>query len=258
MIQVLKRGGIAGHQRTVDHLGHGLADLLIGFKYVHGIVIVLTVHIAHSVSAHTEDVYIIHSDLFTDLNIGAVHRTDGYGTVHHEFHIAGTACFLAGCGKLFRYFCRGDQNFSAADVIVLQENDLEHFTCPGMFFDQFAEGTDHTDDLFRTIVPGTCFRAEDKYSGLHRKAFVVNNAVIKHKNMKRVQHLTLIFMQALCLYVENKGRINDASLSVLQQVSQAFLIMLFDFRKLLSERCVVGKRFQFAQPFRIFYPVCAD
>ena len=40
---------------------------------------------------------ILAADFFNDLHVGAVHCTQCNGTVQHEFHVACTGSFLAGC-----------------------------------------------------------------------------------------------------------------------------------------------------------------
>ena len=255
MIQVLKRSGIAGHQGTIYHLCHSLADFLVCFKNIHGIIVVFTVHITNCIRPHAEDINIVHTDLLTDFNIRTVHRSDGHSTVHHKLHVAGTAGLFARCGQLFRYLSCRNQHFCTADIIIFKEYDLQHFSCSGMFFNKPAQCADHSDNLFCTVISGTGLGTEYEYARLHCKAFVIYNTVIQYENMQRIQHLTFVFMQTFGLYVKDKRRIYDRTLSFFQHGSKTFFIMILDFREFLSESSVVGIWFQFAQAFRVFDPL---
>ena len=258
VVQFLQGGGILGHQRAVDHLGHRLADLMVRFVNRHGIIGVLAVHIAHRVAPHTEDVDVVHPHLLADFHVRAVQRTDGHRAVHHELHVAGAAGFLAGRAQLLGNFRRGNQHFRAAHVVVLQEYHLQHLPGPRMLFNQPAQCADHADDLLRAGISGAGFRAEDEHARLHGKVLVVHNPVIQHQDVQRVQHLPLVLVQALRLYVKDEVRIHHRALAALQHHGQALLVAPLDLRELLAEGRVVREGTQLAQPFRILDPVRAD
>ena len=127
-----------------------------------------------------------------------------------------------------------------------------------MFLNQIADRADHPYDLLGAGISGACLGAEDKDPGLHFKALVMDNTVIEHQNMQRVQQLTLILMKALGLNIEHEIRIDRHILTVQQHLGKPFLVLMLHSRKLLAEGGIIRKRLQFAEPLRLPNPAVSD
>ena len=160
-----------------------------------------------------------------------------------------------GCkGYLLRNIGSRHEVLRQCNAVVLKEYYLQHFSGTRMLFNQLAERADHTDNLLRAIIPGAGLRTEDEYPGFHGEMFIIHDPVIQDQNMKGIEHLALVFVQALGLDIKDKGRINHCVLSVFQQICKAFLVMLFDLCKFRPECSVIRERTQITQLLRILDP----
>ena len=63
------------------------------------------------------------ADGLVDLHVGAVHGAQRQSAVHHELHVGGAGCFLAGGGDLLRDVGCGNDVFGGGDVVVFNEDD---------------------------------------------------------------------------------------------------------------------------------------
>ena len=178
MVQGLEHRGTVGQEGAVDHLRHGLADLLVGFIDLHGVVVVLAIHILHGVCTHAEDVDVIHAHLLADLHVGAIHGANGQRAVHHELHVAGAAGLLGGGGQLLGNFCRRNQHFRGGDIVVLQEHHLQHFGRPGMLGNQVAEGIDEADNQLGPVISRRGLGAEEEYPRFHGIVGIVTRDLV--------------------------------------------------------------------------------
>ena len=76
--------------------------------------------------------------------------------------------------------------------------------------------------------------------------------------MQRVEHLALVFVQTLGLYVKEEIGIDRHFLAREQHVAEIFLIGALDAGEFFAERRVVFKGQQFPQAFRLPEPFVAD
>jgi hypothetical protein len=99
-----------------------LPDPLIPVDIVNG-----TVELTERINLfHLQSEYhiVFSADQTVDLNGRTIQRTKGYGTVHHELHITGTAGFLTRSRDLFGYIRTIHQDLRHGNTVVGQEYDL--------------------------------------------------------------------------------------------------------------------------------------
>ena len=69
----------------------------------------------------TEEEEILLAGFFDHFDGGAVARAEGQGAVHHEFHVARAAGFVAGGRNLVRDVAGGDQALGERRAVLGQE-----------------------------------------------------------------------------------------------------------------------------------------
>lgn len=192
--------------------------------------------------------------------IGTIACPDDQTSIEDELHVAGTAGFCSG-GRdmLANVGCRND-DFGFADVVVLDENTLEQIADIWIVVDDSANTVDQVDDSLRHPISGSSLAAEDgdarselllllRTHGLDLKVAV--------NHTKDVELLSLVFMDALDLDVEESGRVDGYAGGVLDVFGQSNLVRILDLLPFLAEIRVVNVCLDLVEQCEIFQVVVA-
>jgi len=127
-----------------------------------------------------------------------------------------------------------------------------------MLAHQVAHGVDQLDGQLRAVVAGGRLRAEDEGAGVELLVRVLVDVVVEHHDAQRIHQLALVFVQALCLGVEDAVGVHFDALMAVHVVGQAQLVVVLDLVELLAEGRVVGEGLQRLDLLHVLAPVGAD
>ena len=241
VVQVLQRHGLIGEQGAVQPLAQRAADLGIAFKDAHGVVGALAVHPLHGFGAHAEDVDVLRAHLLVNFHVGAVHGAQRERAVHHEFHVAGAAGLLAGCGKLLADLRCRHQQFGGAHIIILNVHHLEVFAHARVAVNEPRQGVDVADDQLGAEIPRRGLGAKEEHTRGRIVIRILQDAVVQHLNVQGVEQLALVLVQALGLHIKNEVWVQLYALPPLNEPGKPLLVLVLHLVKTLAEGRILRK-----------------
>ncbi len=108
-----------------------------------------------------EDEDILRTNLFPDLDVGAVHGADGERAVERELHVSGTGRFRSSGGNLLAEIGGWNDFFSQRDAIVRNERHLHPVAGARVVIDDPPDVVDQFNNLLGHPVAGSRFAGED-------------------------------------------------------------------------------------------------
>ena len=232
--QVGNIGVVHAVTEAVDHLIEHAADHRIVLVDDHRLIAAGSGQCLSLGRLHAEDEDVLLADCLADLDVCAVHRADGQSTVHHELHVAGTGCFLAGDGDLLGNLGGRHDNLSQRYLVVLEEYDLQLVAYCRIVVDHLGDGVDQLDGLFRYCVARCGLGAEDKGARNEIHIRIVLQLVVQADNVQNVQHLALVLVQTLNLYVEDGVHVDFDAVVRLDIIRQTLLVVALDLAQLVE------------------------
>ena len=237
--QVGNIGVVHAVTEAMDHLIEHAADHRIVLVDDHRLIAAGSGQCLSLGRLHTEDEDVLLADCLADLDVCAVHRADGQSTVHHELHVAGTGCFLAGDGDLLGNLGGRHDNLSQRYLVVLEEYDLQLVAYCRIVVDHLGDGVDQLDGLFRYCVARCGLGAEDKGARNEIHIRIVLQLVIQADDVQNVQHLALVLVQTLNLYVKDGVHVDFDAVVRLDIIRQTLLVVALDLAQLVEQLLVV-------------------
>ena len=217
------------------------------------------------IGGQTEDECVLFADFLNDLDICAVHCTDCRCAVQHELHVTCSGSFLGSRGNLLGNICRSEDDLAVGNLIVLNEDDLQLVLKCRIIIDRIRYGVDQLDDQLGNLVTRGSLRTEDECSRIELHIRILEQSVTQVHNMQNVEKLSLVLMQTLYLYIENRIRVNIDAVMLLNVLGETLLIAELDAEELLLSSLVIhiklqsGDRRQICHPLfscMLRYPVC--
>ena len=206
--------------------------------------------------AKNEDVVI--ADFFMDLDVGSIKGADGDGAVEGELHVAGARGFFACCGDLLREVGCGNDALRKRNAVVWQEGNFDQVFDAWVGVDLGSHGIDGFDDELGGIVSWCGFGSEDEDAWGERLFGILENAAVEGQNVEQIQVLTLVFVEALDLDVEEGRGIDLNAALFLNDLGEEFLVLVFDRHEFLAELGIFGEGFEFAELVEIAFPSASD
>ena len=114
------------------------------------------------------------------------------------------------------------------------------------------------DGQLRGLITGCRLRAEDEGSLLELHAGVLFELVIQVHNMQDVEELSLVLVQSLDLYVEDRSGIDFDSVVLEDVLGQTDFVLVLDVHELLLRLGVIRIDLQFLHVGQICDPLIAD
>src|SRR5215472_2803515 len=214
-------------------------------------------------SSQTENEDVIVAYLLPDLNVSAVHRTDDECAIESEFHVARSGGFGPGCRDLFRELGSREDPLRQRDAVVGEEHYPQQ--CPDILIavDRVPNRIDELDDQFRHEISGCSLAGEDNCARNMFAVRVVLNPVIQRDCMKRVEQLSLVFVDPLNLAVEERVRVNgdhlaSAPILFFDDLKELQLVVAFRGAPSFTERGIRGSTGQSFKLEQVGYPALAD
>jgi hypothetical protein len=124
-------------------------------------------------------------------------------------------------------------------IEIRNEHHLQPLTDAGVCIDHFSYGINQLDNQLRHHVPRRRLTPEQDRSRSDTKRRITFQTVVKRENMKNIQVLPLVLMNALRVDIEKRRRIRcDSSYSrnVRRQIG---FVVLLDLAPFLLERRIV-------------------
>lgn len=144
----------------------------------------------------------------------------------------------------------GDNHLGLADVVVLEEDDLEQVTNLLVLVDDSANVVDQVNDLLGHPVAGSSLSTKDGDARRHLLAVLGRHGLERQVSVddaKDVHLLALVLVDSLDLDVEERGGIDTDARRGLDVLGQAYLVGVLDLRPLLAELLVVDADLELVQ-----------
>ena len=171
-------------------------------------VITLGFQAGHLVGGQPEKEEVLRCDFVANFDIGPIESSDGQGSVHREFHIAGPGGFFTSSRDLLGQIGRRVDVLAVLDVEIRKKDHLDEIADFGIAIDHLADRVYQLDDQLGHEVAWRCLSAEDECAGRHRECRVVFDAKVESNDVKDIQVLALIFVDALYVHIEECGGID--------------------------------------------------
>ena len=168
-----------------------------------------------------------------------------------ELHVAGAGGFHAGGRDLLGEVGGGNDHLGEADIVVGQEHDLELAADRGIVVDDLRDVVDQLDDQLGVAVARRRLAGEDLYPRHPVAVGIVLDRLVQRDRLDDVEQLALVFVDALDLHVEQRGRIDLDAEPLADQARQRRLVVKLDGAELLLEFDVAGAGFDQAELRRI-------
>ncbi len=198
----------------------------------------------HLLGAHAEDEDIVGADVIADFDIGAVERADGERTVERELHVAGARGFHAGGRYLLRQVGGRDDRFGEADIVVRQEDHLEPVPHQRVVVDDARDVVRQLDDELGAHIAGRGLAGEDLHPRRPVLLRVGADRLVERDRFEDVEELTLVFVDALDLHVEQRSRVDANAGPRPDHAHQRVLVGALDQRPAFDEARIAGESLQ--------------
>ena len=195
----------------------------------------------HLLGGQTEDEHILRSCLGKHLHVCAVQRTDGERAVDHQLHAARAAGLLACQRDLLADLGRGNEGLGHADVVVLEEDEIDLLADARILLDVLADHAEQLDDALGHVVARGGLGAEDEGLGLQVEVGIFLQIKIQTDHVEGVEQLSLVLVQTLDLHVKDRVGIQLFARLSKDQVGKADLVLVLDGSQALEHGLVVGK-----------------
>lgn len=141
-------------------------------------------------------------------------------------------------------------NFGLADVVVLEEDDLEQVTNICVIVHNRSNRVDQVNNLLGHPVTRSSLSTKDGDTGLLLLSLLERHgleAEIAVNDTKDVELLSLVLVNTLDLDVKESSGVDSDTSGCLDVFGEADLVGIFDLSPLLAEFLVSGERFELVQ-----------
>ena len=245
-------GEVSGIYQT-DRLAEVWISMVVFQRLIPG-----CLFFSHFLGGQAEQEKVFCSYLIADLDIRAVQGPDRERPVQSELHIARTGSFIAGRGDLLGQVCGRVNPLGLLNIVVGQKHYLEAIPHIGIFVQHLAHRVDQLDDQLGHEIPGSRFPSKNNRARHDLALRVSLDPVIKRDDVKYIQMLALIFMQALHLNIEYGLRVHGYTGVLFDVVGQILLVCLFDFTELPAESGVFHKCLELPEFVQMLDPAISD
>jgi hypothetical protein len=143
-----------------------------------------------------------------------------------------------------------DNHLGLADIVVLEEDDLEQVANLVVVVDDGGDGVDEVDDLLGHPVARRRLAAKNGHARLLLFALLGRERLelqVAVNDAKDVELLALVFVDALNLHVKEGGRVDRDAEGALDVLCEAHLVGVLDLSPLLLEVLVLGPLFELVE-----------
>lgn len=195
--------------------------------------------------------------------VGTIAGTDDQATVQAELHITGSRSFRTSCGNVFGDVAGRGDDFSLADVVVLQKDDLQQVSNVRVVVHDISNLVDEMDDGLGHPISRCCLSTKNRhtrsklFSLLGRQALDLQVSV---DDTEDIELLALVLVDTLYLHIEECSRVDSDTIVLLDvfrkaylykfsisteysTIEDAYFVSVFNLTELLSELFVVDKCF---------------
>ena len=252
-MEQLLLGVVRGHGAV--HQGvDGAAQVGVGVENIPGVIGGLHgIDLIHGVA---EDILVLPAGLLRDLHIGAVQRTQRYGAVEHQLHVAGAGGFRTGRGDLLGNVGGGDDMLGVGAVVVLNEYHFQLVGHGGVAVDQLRNPVDIADDGLCPGVAGGGLGAKEVNCGMEVRQAALLQAEVDVHDGQNVHQLALVLVQTLDLHVEDEVGVQRHALVLGDDGAQLLLLQVLDVVE-FHDGLVVNLIFQLTDEVEVLQEVAA-
>lgn len=156
-----------------------------------------------------------------------VASTDDQTTIENKLHVAGTRCLSSGCGDVLAEVIGRDDHLSLANVVVLEEDNLELVTNVLVLVYHGADAVDEVDNLLSHPVTRRSLATENGNTRQLLLALLRGHGLqskVAMNDTKDVHLLTLVLVDTLHLHIEERIRADSDTGGALNVVGQSGLV----------------------------------
>lgn len=161
----------------------------------------------YAINSFSENEHVLFTYLFSNLDVGAIHGTNNEATVHNEFHVGCSRGFSTSSRNMLRELGSWDNDLSARDVVVWQENDLKKISNLWVVVNLEGNGSDQLDDSLGVMVTWGSFTTDHDNSWDEFVSSLVlwsiEDCEISVNDIKDVHKLSLVLVNSLNLDIEH-------------------------------------------------------
>lgn len=162
---------------------------------------------------------------------------------------------------MLRQFCCGDDDFSCADIVVGDKNDLEQVLGYLIVIDDVRDLIDELNNLFGIFVARGGFPTEHDSPGYDFGSFLLGhffNGEIPVDDVENIHELPLVLVYPLDLDIKHGMLINVNVTQLLNPLNQSLLIHLLDGLPLGLEILIFNILLQIMQFVHISEPLISQ
>lgn len=227
----------------------GLEDSLqFSTKVISLTLIKLLSNFVYAIYSFSENEHVLFAYLFSDLDVGAIHGTNNKTTVHNEFHVGCSRGFSTSSGNMLRELGSWDNDLSARNVVVWQEDDLKKVSNLWVVVYLEGNGGNQLDDSLGVMVTWGSFTTDHDNSWDEFVSSLVlwgiEDCEISVNDIKDVHELSLVLMNSLNLDIEHRITGDFETGSFLDPCSKFGFVLLLDGNEFLLEGFIASIWFE--------------
>src|SRR5215469_4562394 len=201
---------------------------------------------------------ILLSGFFGHLDSRSIESPNCKRSIHHEFHIAGSAGLVTSGRNLVRYIARGDQALGQRNIVFGEKNYLHATANNRIAVNRVCQTVDELDDEFRQPISRRSFTREKESAWNHLQVRIFSKPLVTDNDPQRIQQLPLVLVDTLDLGVEDGAGIHDLSGRRLEPVCKSDFGCALRSMKCFLKTSIAGQRFEAAQLAQVRDPLVAD
>lgn len=186
--------------------------------------------------------------------VRTVTSTDNQTTVQAELHVASTTGFSSGSGDVLADVAGRADDLSLADIVILQEDDLEGITNILVIVDNISNLVDKVNDSLCHPVSWSSLSTEDRDAGNKLLPLLRGHGLdlkVAVDDTKDVQLLALVFVDTLDLDIEQSSGVHSNTIVLLDVFCKSDLVGILDITELFAELLVINKGLQLVKQCKI-------
>lgn len=192
--------------------------------------------------------------------VSTIAGTDDQTTVQAELHVARARGLGTSRGDVLGDVTGGRDDFSLADIVVFQEDDLEQVANIGIVVHNVTDLVDEVDDSLSHPVSRRSLATENGHARSELLPLFRGQGLdleVPVDDTEDVELLAFILVDTLDLNIEERSGVDRDTIVLFDVLRKPDLVRVFDFAELLSELLIVDKSLKLAKQSEVLQEVVA-
>ena len=239
-------------------MGEHAREYRIALGAFAGVVAALRGEALGLLARKAEDRNVLRADALENFDVRAVERAERHGAVHHKLHAAGAARFLSGGGDLLGNVGGGVDALPHGDAEVFHEHDLHPAAHHRVGVHEIGHGAHKADALLGKGIAVRGFAGKNERARRDLRVRIVLEPVVEREDLKGVQELTLVGVDALDLHVDDAVRVARDAKVARDIIAEVLFRRELHLGKLAQRLGIVRIGKKPFELFRLLDPAVAD